>query len=122
VSTTSDTASGGEARPGAAVVHRRVDTEAFEQHVANLLRSIELAPGVKLWATVRLDDEGARLDVRAATAAGDVTASRQFDLPKAVRDALEEVVEDAEEGLRAELKQSIARTLAAAALGVGQES
>lgn len=119
---TSHAESGGTAQPGGSAVVRRVDTEVFEQHVRNLLGSIDLAPGVKVWATVRVDEDGGRLEVRATTAAGDVTASRQLALPAAIRKAIDEAIDDADDELRAELKQSIARTLAAAALNIGQES
>lgn len=124
---TSHAESGGSARAEAATVVRRVDTAAFEQHVQNLLGSIELATGVRVWASVRVDPDGdaenrARLEIRAVTAAGDVTASRVVTLPTDARKAIADAVSDAEPGLRDELKRSIARTLAAAALNIGQEA
>lgn len=113
---------GGAARADGAAVVRRVDAEAFERSVQILLDSIDLAAGVRTWATVRLDDGGGTLQVRAANAEGTVTASRDLPLPAEARRAIEAAVDEAEPALRDELKRSIARTLAAAALGIGQEA
>lgn len=119
---TEHAASGGAARAEGAAVVRRVDTAEFEQHVRNLRGSLALAPGVRRWSTVRADEDGAYLEVRAATAAGDVTASRRIPLPKEAKAALEDAAKDAEADLDDALLDAIARTLAAAALNIGQET
>jgi hypothetical protein len=113
---------GGEARPGGAAVLRRVDTEQFERHVANLQESLTLAAGTKVWATVRYgEDEVPRLEIRAATARGDTTAAREIPLPAGLKAALKEVIDEHKDAVLGDLKTSIARTLAAQVLGIHQE-
>ena len=92
---------------------QRVDTEAQERHVRLLTEHLTLGEGVQEWLSLRLENGELRATIHAALD-GRVSVGVPVEVPAAVRNGLERLMETQRKDVRHHLTMSVARTLAAA--------
>ena len=105
----------GTVQPGGRVAVRAASAAAHEATVARMLDTLTLPDDVRIWALVSIEGDDAHLTVRAGAA--DVMGEATVDLPPGLAEALCEQIRKLAPRAKADLKQGIAKTLAAPAVG-----